>query len=79
MENYEDIGRIKLGENLMRIFFMTASMSMPSERLKVLWRELQRTRPHSKRYKELVTLIRAEAFAHLTPTDSGHIGRQAKA
>ncbi len=40
------------------------------DRIKELWRELQRTRPTSDRYQELVALIRAEPSAHLTPTDS---------
>jgi hypothetical protein len=51
---------------------MTISMPMPSARLKELWRELQRTRPTTDRYQELVELIRAESSAHRTPTDVDH-------
>jgi hypothetical protein len=53
---------------------MTSSMPMPSARLKLLWHELQHIRPTSDRYRELVKLIRAEAFAHLRRTDSDHYG-----
>jgi hypothetical protein len=38
------------------------------ERVKELWRELQRTPTTSPRYQELVALIRTETFAPPTPT-----------
>ena len=38
------------------------------DRIKELWRQLQCTPTTSARYQELVTLIRAETFAHLMPT-----------
>ncbi len=50
---------------------MSVTMPVPAARLdniKTLWRELQQTRPTSTRYQELVALIRAETFLHLTPT-----------
>jgi hypothetical protein len=58
---------------------MTSSMPMLTARLKVLWRELQHTHPTSDRYRELVKLIRAEAFVHVTRTDSDHHGAGSKA
>ena len=45
------------------------------ERVKQLWRELQRTRPTSERYRELVELIRAETSAHLKPSGLDHARR----
>jgi hypothetical protein len=51
---------------------MTISMPMPSARLQELWGELQRTRPTTDRYQELVKLIRAEASAYLTQIDGDH-------
>jgi hypothetical protein len=36
------------------------------ERIKELWRELERTRPTSGRYNALVDMIRAESSAYLT-------------
>ena len=41
------------------------------ERVKELWRELQRTPTTSARYQELVALIRTETSAPLTPTYAG--------
>ena len=38
------------------------------ERVKELWRELQRTPTSSARYPELVALIRTETFAPPSPT-----------
>jgi hypothetical protein len=54
---------------------MSITTPMPSARLdniKQLWRELQRTRPTSDRYKALVELISAESSAHLAPIDVDH-------
>ena len=48
---------------------MSVAMPAPAKRLdhiKTLWRELQRTRPTSDRYQELIGLIHAETSAHLT-------------
>jgi len=45
------------------------------DQIKTLWRELQRSRPTSGRYQELVALIRAETGAHLTPTVVDHTPR----
>jgi len=49
--------------------FATPTRSARLERIKVLWRELQCTRPTSDRYKVLVELIRAESSVHRTSTD----------
>ena len=52
--------------------FATPRRSARLERLKVLWRELQCTRPTSDRYKALVEMIRAESSVHRTSTDVNH-------
>ena len=58
--------------------FATPRRSARLERLKVLWRELQCTRPTSDRYQELVGLIHAETSAHLTAM-AEHPGPRTKA
>ena len=54
---------------------MSFTHPMPAprlERVRALWRELQRTPTTSARYQELVALIRAETLAHLTPPAINH-------
>ena len=52
--------------------FATPMRAARLERIKVLWRELQRTPPTAARYQTLVALIRAERRVHGTSTDVNH-------
>jgi len=52
--------------------FATPMRTARLERIRVLWRELQRTSPTAARYQALVALIRAEHRIHRTATEVTH-------